>query len=53
VRFRDLESGEMIERRWALPHLAAAPAPDQGGDAILLATVASQFAAKLAGGPRR
>lgn len=51
VRFRDLESGEMIERRWSLPHLAAAPAPVQGGDAILLATVASQFAAKLAGGP--
>ena len=51
VRFRDLESGEMIERRWALPHLATAPAPEQGGDAILLATVASQFAAILAGGP--
>lgn len=51
VRFRDLESGEMIERRWSLPHLAAAPAPEQGGEAILLATVASQFAAKLAGGP--
>jgi Mg-chelatase subunit ChlD len=51
VRFRDLESGEMIERRWSLPHLAAAPAPEQGGGAILLATVASQFAAKLAGGP--
>jgi Mg-chelatase subunit ChlD len=51
VRFRDLESGEMIERRWSLPHLGSAPAPEQGGDAILLATVASQFAAKLSGGP--
>lgn len=51
VRFRDLESGEMIERRWSLPHLAAAPSPEQGGDEILLATVASQFASKLAGGP--
>lgn len=51
VRFRDLDSGEMIERRWALPHLPSAPTAEQGGDAILLATVASQFAAKLAGGP--
>lgn len=51
VRFRDLDSGEMIERRWALPHLASAPSAEQGGEAILLATVASQFAAKLAGGP--
>lgn len=51
VRFRDLESGEMVERRWALPHLAAAPAADQGGGATHLAIVASQFAAKLAGGP--
>jgi Mg-chelatase subunit ChlD len=51
VRFRDLDSGEMIERRWALPHLDAAPAAEQGGEAILLATVASQFAAKLGGGP--
>jgi Mg-chelatase subunit ChlD len=51
VRFRDLDSGEMIERRWALPHLASAPAADQGGGATHLAIVASQFAAKLAGGP--
>lgn len=51
VRFRDLDSDEMIERRWALPHLPSAPSAEQGGDAILLATVASQFAAKLAGGP--
>lgn len=51
VRFRDLESGEMIERRWSLPHLASAPAADQGGGATHLAIVASQFAAKLAGGP--
>ncbi|MBL9152475.1 MAG: von Willebrand factor type A domain-containing protein [Verrucomicrobiales bacterium] len=51
VRFRDLESGEMVERRWALPHLATAPAADQGGGATHLAIVASQFAAKLAGGP--
>jgi len=41
----------MIERRWALPHLASAPAADQGGGATHLAIVASQFAAKLAGGP--
>ncbi len=51
VRFRDLESGEMIERRWSLPHLASAPAADQGGGATHLAIVASQFAAKLARGP--
>jgi Mg-chelatase subunit ChlD len=51
VRFRDLESDEMVERRWTLPHLASAPAPEQGSEAIRLATVASQFAAKLAGGP--
>lgn len=51
VRFRDLESGEMVERRWSLPHLATAPAADQGGGATHLAIVASQFAAKLAGGP--
>lgn len=51
VRFRDMDSNEMVERRWSLPHLATAPSADEGGDAILLATVASQFAAKLAGGP--
>jgi hypothetical protein len=51
VRFRDLDSDEMIERRWALPHLPSAPSAEQGGEAILLATVASQLAAKLAGGP--
>ncbi len=51
VRFRDLENDEMVERRWPLPYLATAPPPEQGSDAIRLATVASQFAAKLAGGP--
>lgn len=51
VRFRDLESDAMIERRWLLPYLASAPRPEQGATSTLLATVASQFAAKLAGGP--
>jgi Mg-chelatase subunit ChlD len=51
VRFRDLDSGEMVERRWTLPHFDSAPAAEQGGEAIHLATVASQFPAKLAGGP--
>lgn len=51
VRFRDLDSGEMVERRWSLPYLDATLAVGQGGEAIDLATVASQFAVKLAGGP--
>lgn len=51
VRFRDLDSGEMIERRWSLPYLPAAPAVEESGNSIRLAAVASQFAAKLAGGP--
>jgi len=51
VRFRDLETDTMIERRWVLPYAAGAPRPEQGASSTLLATVASQFAAKLAGGP--
>jgi Mg-chelatase subunit ChlD len=50
VRFRDLESDTMIERRWVLPYHASAPRPEQGATSTVLATVASQFAAKLAGG---
>ncbi len=51
VRFRDLDTGEMVEKRWPIPYLPSAPAPDQAADSMRLATVAAQFAAKLKGGP--
>lgn len=51
VRFRDLDSGEMIEKRWPIPYLPSAPSAGQAGDSMQLATVAAQFAAKLKGGP--
>ncbi|MCB1229157.1 MAG: von Willebrand factor type A domain-containing protein [Verrucomicrobiae bacterium] len=51
VRFRDLDSGEMVEKRWPIPFLPGAPSPDQAADSMRLATVAAQFAAKLKGGP--
>ena len=51
VRFRDLDSDQMVEKRWPIPYLTGALRPDQAGGAIQIATVASQFAAKLKGGP--
>lgn len=51
VRFRDLDSGEMVEKRWPIPYLPSAPAAGQAGDSMQLATVVAQFAAKLKGGP--
>ena len=51
VRFRDMASGRMIEKRWPIPYEPNAARPDQAAPSLRLATVASQFAAKLKGGP--
>jgi len=49
VRFRDLESGEMVENRWPIPYTADPPRPDQATPSMRIATCAALFAAKLRG----
>lgn len=49
VRFRDLSSGQMVERRWPIPFDANAPRIDQATATMKLATAASMLAAKLGG----
>ena len=51
VRFRDLSSGEMVERRWPIPYEASAPRLDQASASLRVATSAAMFAAKLRGEP--
>lgn len=49
VRFRDLESGQMVERRWPIPYEPNAARPDQAAASLRLATVAAMLAARLRG----
>ncbi len=51
VRFRDMSSGEMVEKRWPILYEANAPRPDQAAPSMRIATAASQFAAHLKGDP--
>ena len=51
VRFRDLDSGHMVEKRWPIPHEPKAARPDQAAVSLKVATIASQLAARLKGGP--
>ena len=51
VRFRDLSTGQMIERRWPIPYESNAPRLQQAEPSMQLAASAALFAAKLSGGP--
>ena len=49
VRFQDLATGTMIERRWPIPYDASAARFEQGSPGVRLATTAAMFASKLRG----
>ncbi len=51
VRFRDLSTGQMVERRWPIPYEPNAPRLEQADASMQLAASAALFAAKLSGGP--
>ncbi len=51
VRFRDLSTGQMIDRRWPIPYERNAPRLEQAEASMQLAASAALFAAKLSGGP--
>ncbi len=50
VRFRDLSTGQMVERRWPIPYDSNAPRLEQAESSMQLAARAALFAAKLGGG---
>lgn len=49
VRFQDLATGTIIERRWPIPYDASAARFEQGSPGVRLATTAAMFASKLRG----
>ena len=51
VRFRDLSTGQMIERRWPILYESNTPRLEQAQASMQLAASAALFAAKLSGGP--
>ncbi len=51
VRFRDLSSGQMIEKRWPIPYDPGTRRPDETAPSMSVATAAALFAAKLKGDP--
>ena len=51
VRFRDVASGQMVERTWTIPYDAQAPAFDQATPSIQLAGLAAFTAEKLRAAP--
>ena len=51
VRFRDVSTGQMIEKCWPIPYEANAPRLDQARPSLRLAACVSLFAAKLRGEP--
>ncbi|TWT74207.1 vWA domain-containing protein [Allorhodopirellula solitaria] len=51
VRFRDISTGQMLERRWPIPYQPNAPRADQAPQSMRLATAAALLAAKLGGHP--
>ncbi len=51
VRFRDLSTGQMVERRWPIPFESNTPRLEQAQASMQLAAAAALFAAKLSGGP--
>ncbi|MDX1680244.1 MAG: von Willebrand factor type A domain-containing protein, partial [Akkermansiaceae bacterium] len=51
VRFRDVASGEMVERSWTIINEMDTPALDQARPSMQLATLSMMAAQKLKGGP--
>jgi len=51
VRFRDLSTGQMVERRWPILYESNTPRLERAQASLQLATSAALFAAKLGGGP--
>jgi len=51
VRFRDVASGQMVERTWTIPYEAQAPAFDEATPSIQLAGLSAFAAEKLRGAP--
>lgn len=51
VRFRDMNSGHMVEKRWPILYRADAPHTDHAAPSMQIATAASLLAAKLKGDP--
>jgi Mg-chelatase subunit ChlD len=51
VRFLDMASGQMVERRWPIPFEPEAPALESAAPSLQLASCAALFAAKLKGDP--
>jgi secreted protein with Ig-like and vWFA domain len=51
VRFRDVASGQMVERTWTIPYDAHAPAFDKAAPSIQLAGLAAFTAEKLRAAP--
>ncbi|MBK1826204.1 YfbK domain-containing protein [Haloferula rosea] len=51
VRFRDVGSGEMVERTWTIPYDPSAPAFDQAAESLQLAALAAFAAEKLRSAP--
>ncbi len=49
VRYQDLSSGLMVERRWPIPYQPQTPRLEQADPRIRIASVAALFAAKLRG----
>lgn len=47
IRFRDMASGEMVERRWPIPYEPAAARLDQAAPSMKLAASAALFGSKL------
>ena len=51
VRFQDLATGQMVERRWPIPYEPDTTRIQKAAPSLQVATVASLFAAKLKGDP--
>ncbi|MEM7011875.1 MAG: von Willebrand factor type A domain-containing protein, partial [Verrucomicrobiota bacterium] len=51
VRFRDMSTGKMVERRWPIPYEPTAPRLDDAKPSIRIATAAAMLAGKLKDDP--
>ncbi|MCG8600387.1 MAG: von Willebrand factor type A domain-containing protein, partial [Verrucomicrobiales bacterium] len=51
VRFRDMSTGRMVERKWTIPYQRDAKALIDASPSLKLASASALFAAKLEGGP--
>jgi len=51
VRFQDLSTGQMVERRWPIPYESNTPRLEQAETSMQLAASAGFLATKLNGGP--